>query len=409
MTLALVREKKEALLVFVVALVARVLLSAWQAQFGYSGVPSLFSPNAWADFYGVYVPWLHLVSLGWLPYRDFTSYTYTPLFLYVLYPFYLLAGSHGASIPIILSDSATAAVISLIARKLAGGRLALAAGLMYAVCPFALFYEGYLWLSSQPMTFLMLLSVYLLRSDRPVYSAVTMALAIMVKQEALFLLPVYLSWLATRFRGAAARGVFVLSLTLIFVSLPFLILYPVGYLQSLDYLNPATPAANACVNQIVNATTVAVCGGATTSLSGLTFAPPAGGVALVQASGFPLEFVIDKIAALMSPLLFVLALPAMFASRRSQNALELFSVYSLAGFLVVFSLVTHISLSYHYVPLYALLFAATSTRRSLAVATIAPAVALFLLPEGPAGLLVPIVALLAVTALNRETTSWPAT
>jgi len=409
MTLLFIREKKEPLIVFVVALVARVLLSAWQVQFGLSGLPSLFSPNSWADFYGAYAPWLHLVSQGSVPYRDFTSYTYTPLFLYLLYPFYALGGSHAASIPIVLSDAATAALVYQIGRKLVSGRVPLAAGLAYAVCPFALFYEGYLWLSSQPMTFLMVLAVYLLREDRPIYSSFAMALAILVKQEALFLLPVYLAWLVTRFRSSALRGLLVLSLTLFIVSLPFLIVYPIGYLQSLDYLNPSTPAANVCVNQIVNATTVAVCGGTTTAPSWLTLPPAGAGVAVVQSSGFPVEYVINRISTLVNPLLFILAIPAMFVSRNRRNSLELFSAYSLVGSLIAFSLITHISLSYHYIPVYALLFAASSTRKSLAVATVAPAVALFLLPEGPAGLLVPMVALLALLALNDETKSWPRT
>jgi len=398
--LRLLRENKEAVLIFLVALGARLFLSAWHVEFGLSSFPALFSPNAWDDFNGVYVPWLHFVSKGMVPYWDFTSYIYTPLFLYMLYPFYYLGGSYAASIPIMLSDAATAPVVYLIAKRLASARISLAAGLMYALCPFALFYEGFLWFSSQPMTFFMLLTMYLLRCGRPTYSAVSMALAIMIKQEALFLLPVYLVWLATRFRGSAPRGILVISIIAVIVSLPFLIIDPVRYIISLDYLNPSTSPSVACVNEIINKTTVAVCGGVTSAVSGLTFTTTAGST-VAQAGGFPVAYVLDKIGLFLSPIIFVVALPAVIASRNAPNALELFSAYTLAGFLILFMLVTNIFFSYHYIPVYALLFAAAGGRRTLAVIVAAPAVALFLLPEGPMGPLVTVVAILIVLAAQE--------
>jgi hypothetical protein len=122
----------------------------------------------------------------------------------------------------------------------------------------------------------------------------------------------------------------------------------------------------------------------------------------VQGGGFPVAYVLDKIGLFLSPILFVLALPAVIASRKAPNALELFSAYSLVGFLILFMLVTNIFFSYHYIPVYALLFAATAARRSLAVIVLAPAVALFLLPEGPIGPLVTVVAILAVLAAQEE-------
>src|SRR5438309_4712011 len=303
--LRLLRENKEAVLVFLVALGARLLLSAWHVEFGLSSFPALFSPNAWDDFNGVYVPWLNFVSNGMVPYWDLTSYIYTPLFLYVLYPFYYLGGSYAASIPIIISDSATAPVVYLIAKRLASARVSLAAGLMYALCPFALFYEGFLWFSSQPMTLFMLLTIYLLRSGRPTYSCVSTALAILIKQAALFLLPIYLVWLATRFRRSAPRGILVVFIIAVITSLPFLIVDPVRYIISLDYLNPATSPSVACVNRIINTTTVAVCGGVTSALSGLTFTTSAGST-VAQVGGFPVAYVLDKIGFFLSPILFAL-------------------------------------------------------------------------------------------------------
>jgi len=145
----------------------------------------------------------------------------------------------------------------------------------------------------------------------------------MTKQEALFLLP---STLYGSPHGSVGRPLEVFSLSPIIavvVSLPFLIIDPVRYIISLDYLNPSTSPSVACVNQIINRTTVAVCGGVTSASSGLTFATTAGST-VAQAGGFPVAYVLDKIGLFLSPIIFVVALPAVIASRKAPNALELF-------------------------------------------------------------------------------------
>ena len=113
------------------------------------------------DFYGYYVTQLIDLSKGMIPYKDF-AYSYPPLFLYSLYPFFKLGGEYAASIPILLADAATSPLIYVIVRRFASERISLAAGISYAISPFFLIYEGYLWFSSQPMTFFLLLALYLL-------------------------------------------------------------------------------------------------------------------------------------------------------------------------------------------------------------------------------------------------------
>jgi hypothetical protein len=401
MSTKLLRANKEIVLLFAAALAVRVSTSVWQVLYGFQGIPALFPVNTWGDFYAIYQGWLQSVSHGMLPYRDFATYTYPPLFLYALYPFYVIGGAVGASFPIVVSDAATSPLVYLIVKKLAKGRVALAAGLMYALCPFALFYEGYLWLSSQPMTFFMILAIYLLRSGKPKYSAFSMAIAVLFKQEALFILPVYGIWFAKWFKKSVWKGSLTFLLTVLAVSLPFLILFPVNYVLSLTHLLPSNPVGETCVNHLINRTTIAVCGTSTRSLIGLSVPAVASTTTAIQ-NAFPWEYLLNRVAQIVSPILFVVELPALIASRRAANALELFAVYSTIGFLMLFAFLTNILLSYHYLPIYALLFASTISRRTLLVSTIAPVAALFLLPEGLVAPILPLVALLVLLVVQDE-------
>ena len=396
------RDNGKVLLVLAVALGARILVSAWQVHFGFQGIPTLFTVNTWADFYAIYQSWLQSVAHGMIPYRDFFSYTYPPLFLYALYPFYAIAGTSGASLPIIVSDAATSALVFLIANKLASPKLAMAAGLAYALCPFAVFYEGYLWLSSQPMTFFVLLALLLLRTNRPTQSAFALALAVLFKQEALFVLPVYGLWFARWSGGSKWKGVMTFLLTIVAASIPFLLISPGNYFLSLSHLVASGPARETCVNRVLNATTVAVCGGSGGGLNSLAFPPPALKTTVVPANAFPWEYSLDRLAAIVGPLLLALEVPALIASRRARNALELFAAYSTVCLLMLFAYLTGILLSYHFLPVFALLFASATSRRTLLVATIAPFVALFLLPEGRITAILALVAILAILALQDE-------
>ena len=402
MLIKFIRANKEIIFLFAIGLILRVSTSLSQVYLGLHSIPSQFPVNAWGDFYAIYAGWLHLVSQGLIPYRDFYTYTYTPLFLYALYPFYLVGGAHAASIPIIVSDAATSSVVYLIVKRLASGRVPLVAGLMYAVSPFALYYEGYLWMSSQPMTLFMLLAIYLLWSNKPEYSAFSMALAVMFKQEALFILPVYGAWYAMRFRRSMRRGALIFLLTLFAVSLPFLIASPYGYIISLNYLKSTLPTSSACTNQIVNSITVAMCGGATVGSSGFAL-PISTPVTIVpQTNVFPTEYILNRMSELLGPLLFLVMLPAMLVSRKALNSLELFSIYSAVGFLTLYSLLGHPVFRYYYIPIYALLLVSTTNRRTLLVSTIAPVVGLFILPSGPIQNLLPLVTLLVILAVQGE-------
>ena len=117
-------------------------------------------------------------------------------------------------------------------RTIVGRKDRLAAGLVYALSPFALYYEGYVWLSSQPMTFFAMLSVCLVLRNRPVPSFSALAVAILFKQEVLFLLPFFLFLVVHQNKRQLPGALAAFSGILIAVSLPFLVASPRGYLDS---------------------------------------------------------------------------------------------------------------------------------------------------------------------------------
>ncbi len=135
---------------------------------------------------------LRLLAAGDLPYRDFT-YSYPPLFIYSLFTFYEI-GTKLAALPIIVADALTAPLIYLMIKRTWSERLAVAASVVYIFSRFALVFEGISYLSEQPMLFFLLLSFVLLVGKKAKASAIALALGIMFKQDALFVLPVYVFW-----------------------------------------------------------------------------------------------------------------------------------------------------------------------------------------------------------------------
>jgi len=109
---------------FLVALGARLFLSAWHVEFR----PASFR-RSFARMRGMTLarvrPVVAFVSKGWSHIGLHELHLHSA-FLYTLYPFYHFGGSLRRLHPIILSDAATAPVVYLIAKRLASGRIPLA-------------------------------------------------------------------------------------------------------------------------------------------------------------------------------------------------------------------------------------------------------------------------------------------
>jgi 4-amino-4-deoxy-L-arabinose transferase-like glycosyltransferase len=401
---------KEAVLLFGIALGVRAVVSLVQVFYGVRGLPGL-PLSTWSDFYVVYGQWLEYVHKGLIPYRDFYTYKYTPLFLYALYPFFVAAGAKAASIPIVVSDAATAVLVYLIAKRFSGNWIALAAGLLYAFAPFVLYYEDYLWLSSQPMTFFLILAVYLFKESRPVLSFASLALAVMFKQQALFIMPAYLLLYFREYKTSIPKGIAIFVAIVVAVSLPFLIAAPRDYIGSLNYytvyLGPSEPAQS-IASSIVNNATLApnplgTCGLQT--IPGVYTGTLCGSIANVKEfAASLLAGRLDQIAAFLEPLLLVLLAPAIYVCRRSQDFVQILCIYSLLASLVLFSDFVEPSLGYYFVPVYALIFASVADRRTL-LAGVATALLSVTIPEGPFQVILPLGYLFVLVALQDTSTS----
>lgn len=372
-------------LVLAVATAVRLIVWWVQSSYGMSRMPML-PLNDWSDFYQIYANWLYFVHRGLLPYRDFYTYKYPPLFLYTLYLPYSLGGLHAGAMPILVSDVGTALLVYLLALKMGNVRIALVAGMTYALSPFVLYEVDYLWLSSQPMTLFIMISLYLLKENRVSLSYLSLAAAVMFRQEAIFILPTYFLLSARENWARALKGLGVFAAFVLMVSAPFLLVAPVDYIYSLNYipgvhfnLGPLEPAL-AAASQVIK-------GAPTTSLP-----PGAQGPAYASMLG-----ILDRMASFLDPLLLLLIASVIYMARWSRPFLELVSAFSLLVFLAAYSGLAGTAYAYYFVPVYALIFASMNNSRTMLIG-IATAVLCMVVPEGPFQVIPPALCLLFMGA-----------
>lgn len=395
------------LLLFVIAAFSRMILYVAQLLFGIQRIPGLPEAEIIADFQGVYGSQLGLLHAGLLPYRDF-PYSYTPLFLYSLLPFYSIGGVYAAAIPIVLADAATAAVIYFIVRETVSDKIAFLAGLAYALSPFILLYEGYLWLGSQPMTFFMMASIYLLRRNKTILSSLALAIAVLMKQDALFVLPVYLGWQLWKYRASASKSIATLVLVILAGSLPFVISSPENFLALISYnllakYIPNTTSAGGVIPPSLNASLEAfaqLCSSASVvqGIGILACSIPGSGYSYQPLDAA--ESIIYWISWYVRIPLLLLIAPAIYVSRQKNYVIEVASAYSFTGFLILFSVLVHPLFRYYLIPVYALLLASARSRASLIVVTGVLLISM-LSPAGIFQEILPLVAILAVLVVQE--------
>lgn len=208
--------------------------------------------EAYNDFKVLYIPWLGLLSKGVAPYvgnnymvSGGTSLHYPPLFLYSLLPFYAIGGQLPAAMLIIFADSLSAVFVYLIATVLSKDmKTSLLAGFAYALLPFALVYEGISLLNIEPMLVLVLASLYLMHKKKLLSSAIVMAFAVGMRQEALFIVPIYALTLfdgSDRNKSGLALSAFAFFAVLLAMSAPFLLSNAQSYISALIYANNNSP------------------------------------------------------------------------------------------------------------------------------------------------------------------------
>ncbi len=363
------------------------------------------------DFNGVYVQQLSFLAHGLVPYKDF-AVSYPPLFLYVLYPFYAAGGANLASVPIIVSDAASAVVLFLIVERIGGRTAALIAGLAYALSPFAIFYEGYVWFSGQPMTFFAVLAVLFLLQDKSVLSFSSLAVAILFKQEAVFLLPVFLAVFALRDVRSMLAGASALLLVLLAASLPFLAVSSKGYLSLVTYGLVGGRWTGAVLPDPV--TSSQICANVSSNLSitkeSCTFGSTVFSEYVINPGPWEsftdaLSYDLNVLSGLVVIPLFFLSAPVLYTLRKNAKFIPLVCIYAGIGFMILFAVIFHPVFKYYYLPIYAMLPLVVLGRGTMVAAAIIPILSL-VTPSGAFQELFSVLAVLTTMALlagNPET------
>ncbi len=395
--------KREALAIFAIALAARLLMSTLRLVHGVWGPPVL-QLEIFNDYGGIYVSQLQQISQGLLPYRDF-AYNYPPLFLYSLYPFYALGGAALAWLPIVLSDAGSAVVIYLLLRRYADRNIAIAGGLVYALSPFMLLYEGYLWFSSEPMVFFLLLSFYLMQTRKVLTAAVCFGVAVLFKQDALFLLPAYLAAMWSARPRQISKWFGTASLTVLAGCTPFLILAPSQFLVEVSFSvleKLGLPALSYVPtgSGLISATSIAPGSCATFGTSALTSI--CGTVvtqSAVASSVGSFYVILNEVGGFVLLPFALLVGVALFSVRKERGFVFLMGAYSSVVVFVLFALTIHPGFyRYYFLIVYSMLLAA-SWKRSLMVVAIATSLISLVTPSGIFQEVMPLFALLSMAIL----------
>lgn len=254
------------------------------------------------------------------------------------------------------------------------------------------------------MTFFAVLGVYLITRNKVVSSLSALALAILFKQEAVFLLPAVLFLSAYRGRERFLAGVTAFSSIVIAVSFPFFLISPRDYLSEITYellgrWHGTVPtvlatASTTCQTGFHSSpATVIKCALAGTTLS--SFATNAPSVALLADS---LSYDLNVVSGLVVIPMFLLLIPFLMAQRKNQQLFNLVCLWSGVGLLILFSVILHPTFKYYYLPIYAIMLMGVVDKKTFAVAATTPAVSLAT-PSGAFQELLPILAIIAIAAI----------
>ncbi|MCX9014207.1 MAG: glycosyltransferase family 39 protein [Candidatus Methanoperedens sp.] len=183
------------------------------------------------------------IAGGSLLYRDhisyFGTYHYPPVFLYTLGGFYYLFGVYPFIAKGLLAffNILAALLLYMIANRFYGKKYAVLSSVLFLVNPFTFsaVYVGYI---DNFVIFFMLLSIYFLLKDMPLSGGIALATGFMSKPFPVLLfavlIPYYLGQHRFRF---LIRYIAAFMVTVIIISVPFLILTPGEFLKYAFFYN----------------------------------------------------------------------------------------------------------------------------------------------------------------------------
>lgn len=394
--------KRQVIGIFALALAVRLLASGLRLVHGLSS-PPLLELEIYNDYNIIYVTQLHYLSEGYLPYQGF-AYNYPPLFLYALYPFYALGGANLAWLPIVLSDAGSAVLIYLILQDYADESIAVGAALVYALSPFMVLYEGYLWFSSEPMVFFVLLSFRLLQLRKMPWAAVCFGIAVLFKQDALFLSPGYLAALWYARPRQVVKWASASALVVLAGCAPFLIIAPSQFLTYTTFsvvraigVPYVPPIINLPASSLTTAASVAPGTCATFTFASVTEICATVPTSLFATALYELYSILSLASSLIVPPLAVLVGIALYGVRKKRGFAFLLGAYCTSVIFVVFATSIYHPAFYRYYLLssYSLLLAASWKRSLLSIPLVVMLVSL-VTPSGIFQEMLPLLALLGM-------------
>jgi len=225
-----------------------------------------FSPNlvpleGFHDFRYFYYNWTNAwYTSDWNPYTAWQEtalnegdplylYSYPPVFLYMILSVWRPGMvNFWIAFPIILSDALCSGVIYLIIKNLFKDRLSISyaifGGILFALSPINIIYNGVYWLNPGPVTLFTMLAFYFVIKKKWASAFFWLAIATMTKQNAMFFTyPIFFMMLGSKLQNESVKKTIFDGLLMIFLflfvcficSIPWIFINPLNYSVHLIY------------------------------------------------------------------------------------------------------------------------------------------------------------------------------
>jgi len=220
----------------------------------------VFSPNyipleGFYDFKHFYYNWANAWYTGdWNPFPRWQEtalnmndplylYSYPPIFLYILLSVWRPGMvNFWIAFPMILTDALCSGIIFLIIKNIFKDKLsigyAIFGGLLFALSPINIIYNGVYWLNPGPVTLFTLIALYFVIKKKWTGAFFWLAIATMTKQNAMFFTyPIFFMMIGSKLQKDSIKKTIIDSLLIIFLflfvcficSIPWIFINPLNY------------------------------------------------------------------------------------------------------------------------------------------------------------------------------------
>ncbi|MHA2059463.1 MAG: hypothetical protein ACW976_01620 [Candidatus Ranarchaeia archaeon] len=196
--------------------------------------------ETFTDYQHFYLVWIDAFwNSNWYPYTRAAEvavlniYAYTPVFLYIIAPFWWLPGQP-LWIPILVGDAAAVIPVVMAGYELRGKYGGIFAGSVYTVSVLNIFYEGGIWMNPGISTFFLMMGVYLWGvKQQYTVGNLFFVLAVMTKQLlVLFVFPFYFI-LLTKDLKLGVKHLIGAGIGCVLLAMPYIVLTPWDFFNHL--------------------------------------------------------------------------------------------------------------------------------------------------------------------------------